>query len=460
MAADETARTLYVQADRRARAHAAEGGGAGAIGQGAAHRTGSRSRDLLRQTDARRWLDRLARAGRGDTAPGPRRGRALSRRLHNLRRAQACSRRRDAFRRFRSLYRRCPARCSATHQKALQFAAATASCIHVTAWRQEQGQASRACIPSSEQAFASDLEGPQIRQRQLSDRVMLMQDIDFLIIGATKSATTWLQRSLQADPLVSMPDPELHYFSREFGRGDDWYLSQFPPNAPALSSRAKNPTLTWRAREAADRIASKLPNVKLVVQLRNPVERAYSDYCMMYRRGEVGRDIERYLDPRRFASERKTSERSGFTAASSGLLRPLPAGADPGHLLRDDQDAAGAAAGHRQEIPGTTGRESAAHSQPRSRTRPHPCCARGCAACFARLKPVVAPFRSNPYFRKVHAALATEISYSPFPDGSPRAADRSLCAGRRGARAPGRPRLVGMAAPVRPCRRWTKSETH
>ena len=46
-----------------------------------------------------------------------------------------------------------------------------------------------------------------------------MEDIDFLIIGAAKSATTWLQRSLQADPAVYMPDPELHYFSREYHRG-------------------------------------------------------------------------------------------------------------------------------------------------------------------------------------------------------------------------------------------------
>ncbi len=47
---------------------------------------------------------------------------------------------------------------------------------------------------------------------------MLMDDVDFLIIGATKSATTWLQKSLQADPLVAMPNPELHYFSRKFDR--------------------------------------------------------------------------------------------------------------------------------------------------------------------------------------------------------------------------------------------------
>ena len=60
---------------------------------------------------------------------------------------------------------------------------------------------------------------------------MRLDDIDFLIIGATKSATTWLQKSLQIDPQVAMPDPELHYFSREFDRGDDWYLAQFPENA-------------------------------------------------------------------------------------------------------------------------------------------------------------------------------------------------------------------------------------
>ena len=40
-----------------------------------------------------------------------------------------------------------------------------------------------------------------------------------------------------------------------------------------------------------------LPRAKLIAQLRNPIERAYSDYCMHYRRGEVSRDIDRYLDP-------------------------------------------------------------------------------------------------------------------------------------------------------------------
>ena len=127
---------------------------------------------------------------------------------------------------------------------------------------------------------------------------MRLDDIDFLIIGATKSATTWLQKSLQTDPQVAMPDPELHYFSRESSRGDDWYLAQFPENAANRVAGEKSNSYLESA-DAAKLIAAKLPGVKLVAQLRNPVERAYSDYCMMYRRGEIGRDVARYLDPDR-----------------------------------------------------------------------------------------------------------------------------------------------------------------
>ena len=124
---------------------------------------------------------------------------------------------------------------------------------------------------------------------------MQAQDIDFLIIGAAKSATTWLQQSLQADPAVCMPDPELHYFSRFHDRGDDWYFSQFPEiQAGQLVGEKSNSYLDTPS--APQRVHDLLPHVRLIVQLRNPVERAYSDYCMLYRRGEVGRDIDSYLD--------------------------------------------------------------------------------------------------------------------------------------------------------------------
>ena len=128
-------------------------------------------------------------------------------------------------------------------------------------------------------------------------------DISFLIIGSAKCATTWLQRCLQADPAVYMPDPELHFFSREFEKGIAWYTAQFDCDdrrrliGEKSNSYIEDPAAALRIREA-------LPEVKFILQVRNPVERAYSDYCMLFRRGAVGKRIEDYLDPRNAADQR------------------------------------------------------------------------------------------------------------------------------------------------------------
>lgn len=128
-----------------------------------------------------------------------------------------------------------------------------------------------------------------------------MRDPDFLIIGAAKCATTWLQRSLQRSPAFAMPDPELHYFSEQFDRGPGWYRDRFAalPGAAlpgAVLGEKSNSYLTHP--KAAARIRAALPEARLIVQMRDPVARAYSDYCMLLRRGSVGRDIAAYLDPR------------------------------------------------------------------------------------------------------------------------------------------------------------------
>ncbi|MWV27571.1 sulfotransferase family protein [Aurantiacibacter rhizosphaerae] len=125
---------------------------------------------------------------------------------------------------------------------------------------------------------------------------MQLSDIDFVIIGAAKSATTWLQTQLQSDPAIYMPDPELHYFSREYERGTDWYLSQFSDEGIGKVVGEKSNSYLYTP-EAPERVHRDLPHVKLIAQLRNPVARAYSSYCMLFRRGEVGSDIENYLDP-------------------------------------------------------------------------------------------------------------------------------------------------------------------
>lgn len=142
-------------------------------------------------------------------------------------------------------------------------------------------------------------------------------DINFVIIGATKSATTWLQRHLQSIPGIYMPGPELHYFSRSHEKGTAWYLDQFaPPSRDMLVGEKSNSYL--ETPNAAKRMNGLLPHARLVAQLRNPVERAYSDYCMLFRRGEVDSDIRKHLDPRLAADGRFL--RSGDYAS---LLEPF-----------------------------------------------------------------------------------------------------------------------------------------
>jgi len=119
----------------------------------------------------------------------------------------------------------------------------------------------------------------------------------FLIIGAVKAATTWIADQLRARDDVFMPGPEPHYFSREHDRGARWYASLFAEaRSDQLIGEKSADYLAERA--APSRAAALLPDAMLIAQLRNPVDRAYSDYCMLYRRGQVGRDVERYLDAR------------------------------------------------------------------------------------------------------------------------------------------------------------------
>jgi hypothetical protein len=121
---------------------------------------------------------------------------------------------------------------------------------------------------------------------------------DFVIVGATKAATTWLSHNLSAHPEVFLPSQELHYFSRFYDRGEDWYAAHFQ-GARATQRIGEKSASYLPHPEAAQRLRRLLPPAKLIAQLRHPVERAYSDYCMHYRRGEVSRDIDRYLDPAR-----------------------------------------------------------------------------------------------------------------------------------------------------------------
>ena len=118
---------------------------------------------------------------------------------------------------------------------------------------------------------------------------------DFVIIGAQRGGTTSLFKYLVAHPdIYPAALKEVHFFDRSFDRGVGWYRSFFPlalqrwyvtrVRRRAFVTGEATPYYLFHPR-APERMAALLPHVKLIAILRNPVDRAYSQYNHEVRRG-------------------------------------------------------------------------------------------------------------------------------------------------------------------------------
>ncbi|MHB8596656.1 MAG: sulfotransferase domain-containing protein [Ktedonobacteraceae bacterium] len=116
---------------------------------------------------------------------------------------------------------------------------------------------------------------------------------NFLIIGAQRCGTTSLYYYLLEHPqMVPGSAKELHFFDEYYARGMRWYRAQFPTTVQKYYAEhiRKQDFITGEATpayllhpHAAERISKVLPDIKLIVLLRNPVDRAYSQHWLMTR---------------------------------------------------------------------------------------------------------------------------------------------------------------------------------
>jgi len=110
---------------------------------------------------------------------------------------------------------------------------------------------------------------------------------DFIIIGSMKCGTTSLYYDICEHPCVSPAAyDEIGFFDSNFHLGLNWYRSMFPTKRRIEDIRRKEgvaitgedtPFYFWNP-VAAKRIQKLLPNIKLITILRNPIDRAYSEY--------------------------------------------------------------------------------------------------------------------------------------------------------------------------------------
>jgi len=114
--------------------------------------------------------------------------------------------------------------------------------------------------------------------------------VDFLIVGAQKAGTTALFDHLSDEPAYGLSRiKEVHFFdddSRDWGCPDyGAYHSEFPADAGLIRGEATPIYLYWP--QSLERIAAYNPQIRLIVMLRDPVERAWSHWRMERARGET-----------------------------------------------------------------------------------------------------------------------------------------------------------------------------
>lgn len=129
---------------------------------------------------------------------------------------------------------------------------------------------------------------------------------DFLMIGAQRCGTTSLFRALMAHPQVIRPTfhKGVNYYDLNYHRPQRWYRGHFPLAAPARRRTARHggPAVFEASGYylyhpfALERMAQAAPTVKLVVMLRDPVERAFSAYKHELARGFEPESFEKALD--------------------------------------------------------------------------------------------------------------------------------------------------------------------
>jgi hypothetical protein len=129
-------------------------------------------------------------------------------------------------------------------------------------------------------------------------------EIDFFMVGVMKSGTTSLYNYMIENPYIFPPlYKEIHYFDDRPHRSMSWYRSNFisKRQKESISKKAgkkiatgeATPTYIFR-RSIAEKIKKSFPDTRIIILLRNPVGRAYSEFNFIKRFYNIEEDFLSY----------------------------------------------------------------------------------------------------------------------------------------------------------------------
>lgn len=141
---------------------------------------------------------------------------------------------------------------------------------------------------------------------------------NFVVAGTVRSGTTSLARQLGDHPDVFVAaEKEIHFFDRHYARGRAWYEEHFSPASGQRAVGEVTPNYLYEPL-AIPRMAAMLPQARVIVTLRDPIDRAYSQYWMWRAREKEHLSFEDALaaEPDRLAQ----ADDTGLNRSTYGYL--------------------------------------------------------------------------------------------------------------------------------------------
>jgi len=113
---------------------------------------------------------------------------------------------------------------------------------------------------------------------------------NFIGIGAQKCASTWLYKMLDAHPESGVSEKkEIDFFSKFYDHGYQWYESQFAHCVGLKAVGEISPSYLCDP-SAPGRIKKYAPDIKILLSVRDPIERLLSNHRHEVRAGHLASD--------------------------------------------------------------------------------------------------------------------------------------------------------------------------
>ena len=152
---------------------------------------------------------------------------------------------------------------------------------------------------------------------------------NFVHIGAAKCASTWLWRVYQEHPDIYVPADldNVNFFVGDYHKGLEWYEKTYFDGWSGERAVGETSNSYMVFEKAVERITRDLPDVKLTMTLRNPIDRSFIAWSHMQTRRfgpEQRMGFERGLDPHGWVLFRYWFEPSLYAAHLKAVFRHCP----------------------------------------------------------------------------------------------------------------------------------------